>query len=1425
MAVTQDVALAMGNFDAAEMDEEMVQISNLENPNVCGGGCFCSSNGDPHFTSFNGKKFDFQSAGEFDLAISEDGSFQVTTKQVKRGRAAVNKAVAIRNNGDLFTLEAFEVSSLLYVNDFLTSVEALPIQTADNGFVRIHRGRYIFNFPDQNRRVTVAPKNGRLNVHIFTGRDASAVTGLCGTCSCQEYDDFVSRDGLIFGEPLEPDELHAYGQSWATEGTSLFADPEPLNTTFDSGDYEPATCSTPELQAAAEDACTGLTGTVYDNCLFDICVTGDVGSSFLAHEATIVDDWRVVIMSDPGTDESAQALMMSVIDEEAPVVIPFITFEGSDFATIDNTQPYEEGTGAQFTHEVLPDGWRVCEDNEVTRGSVIGQRYTFGTECLVLASGVAISTVTGEDCGTGQLLGNNGLYRPMSGNKRVYMCRDSEDDAFDSWTVTAEISATDFAAGDGNRVYAVMTGDSPSETQLECQDVAQRVPDGFQLAPNDAYTMAFLAAAAPTFGTECLVLADGTAVTGSGAACPGGYSAASTIANHGPYYASTFCNLKLLLVADAAGAGEPNTLSEVCYDTAITLTHYHMSHEYALLDNTDPASTVIGCQTGYLRLPAGWSLAADTSTTRAALSTNTYGTSCVVTGSGAAYDTDVNSCFEGANELLVMGSDPACFKPAHCDSRILISRDADLSGILNNPSFDVLDPLSPAHAEHWAPFGSHGYDLSTDVTAPGSSTRSMHAELTAPHQSGGAYTTISYSGQQAFELSLACKASNVVPGGTDAQDFSLFVDIYHTDGSNVYYHNAPFTPGTHDWERVYLPVTPLKDVAHIFVHALFRNHTGEIWCDDLELSTLSGNELGEDGLFHVDEDAAGGWASFGTGFVVSEDKTEVCLDATVAADFEVEYNHSQTSGYERRRLLGVSPDEVPAESVSGAFQVLTFQPLETSPHMRLLVSAYCKATDVSGEPDEHFALYTDITFEDGSHLYGRHATCNTGTHDFEMVETVINVDKTIASLQVVALFRFHNGTACWKDVALQAAVMDYNIVATPGVVWGDPHLTTYDGFSYDFMAVGEFVLTADDTVEVQARLAPMRDGSVISGTAIRHLPSGVEVVVLRNDDDPESGEPSIYVNHRPLVLGRMGHSALPTSAGSLKRVPAPGPAAFKYIVSFPETHHAVEINVFNAGLANYHRQYLTVLPRLPDASLGLATGLLGNADGYRTNDLVDANGFLLDPEALTQEDLYGSFAEAHRVTRQSTAFVYAPGADTETHTDRSFRPRTIHDYTLVEIEEAEIACASATDPAAFKACRLDVLLTGDTTFGKTSAAQSAAFGADAPLNSSISQFFRDEDTAAADATTTETPAETDDTSIAPFALIGGLALAAVASAAVGFIVLKHRMNARSQQTAAASKVAHGFDVSDDSDVEDRPQKSKSKARSMKDIELGVYTNL
>jgi hypothetical protein len=82
------------------------------------------------------------------------------------------------------------------------------------------------------------------------------------------------------------------------------------------------------------------------------------------------------------------------------------------------------------------------------------------------------------------------------------------------------------------------------------------------------------------------------------------------------------------------------------------------------------------------------------------------------------------------------------------------------------------------------------------------------------------------------------------------------------------------------------------------------------------------------------------------------------------------------------------------------------------------------AEQVTGSPDNDYALYLDLVFMDGSHLWGQTAPFDTGSHDWQTRQVVIVPEKPIRVITMHLLLRQHGGTARFREPALR-------VLATP----------------------------------------------------------------------------------------------------------------------------------------------------------------------------------------------------------------------------------------------------------------------------------------------------------------------------------------------------------------------------------------------------------
>ncbi len=250
-----------------------------------------------------------------------------------------------------------------------------------------------------------------------------------------------------------------------------------------------------------------------------------------------------------------------------------------------------------------------------------------------------------------------------------------------------------------------------------------------------------------------------------------------------------------------------------------------------------------------------------------------------------------------------------------------------------------------------------------------------------------------------------------------------------------------------------------------------------------------------------------------------------------------------------------------------------------------------------------------------------------------------------------------------------------------GTAIGDPHLATFDGLSYDLQAVGEFELVQSEQlgVDVQMRTVPRSDAaSTIGALAMNVNDYGVEIAAdggLLID-----GEEATVASGQSLDLG---DGASIAADSGLYTVTWPGQESTRPKLRMWGTNVKMDV------------------PYAPDVR-----GLLGNADGDRSNDLALADGEVLSASSSAAV-IHGSFANSWRVTDESSLFTYGVGESTATYTDSDFPSQilTINDLTDQQLSAGTAQCSGAevVDGRQFDDCVLDWALTEDYTFVQAAA--------------------------------------------------------------------------------------------------------------------------
>jgi hypothetical protein len=206
--------------------------------------------------------------------------------------------------------------------------------------------------------------------------------------------------------------------------------------------------------------------------------------------------------------------------------------------------------------------------------------------------------------------------------------------------------------------------------------------------------------------------------------------------------------------------------------------------------------------------------------------------------------------------------------------------------------------------------------------------------------------------------------------------------------------------------------------------------------------------------------------------------------------------------------------------------------------------------------------------------------------------------------------------------ATQSIALNITPVSS-GASTGDPHLSTFDGFHYDFQATGDFVLVQglDSDLQVQVRQTPW---ALNPSTTLN---TGLATIVDGNRVEFYTDQPQPIINDLSVSLAIGASQAL--GNGSISRSSISG--------------YGIDGDLFTITYANgdvlknavYHGFLMD--PTLDLVGGQNVVGLLGNNNGNAGDDLALRDGTLLT-NPLAPENLYGEFSNSWKVTESESLF-------------------------------------------------------------------------------------------------------------------------------------------------------------------------------------------
>lgn len=254
--------------------------------------------------------------------------------------------------------------------------------------------------------------------------------------------------------------------------------------------------------------------------------------------------------------------------------------------------------------------------------------------------------------------------------------------------------------------------------------------------------------------------------------------------------------------------------------------------------------------------------------------------------------------------------------------------------------------------------------------------------------------------------------------------------------------------------------------------------------------------------------------------------------------------------------------------------------------------------------------------------------------------------------------------------------------SSPGIgsSWGDPHITTFDNFRYNFQAYGEFTAlkSTTDNFEIQIRQEEIKkrnDKKLVTFNTGIAINTGFNKI-------------SILVNPFKLLVNGNENKLV----GKVK-------------LAGGDELQVIEKKVI---FSNLNKDLITIIDRgyfldykcLPSGTRkGKITGLLGNYDQSSSNDIKTKDGKLINVQNF--QELYQTFANSWRITQSESLFTYENGKNTDSYTVKDF-PLQFHansNLSVFQYRAAEKACRSigVNNEPELSNCILDVASTNDTT--------------------------------------------------------------------------------------------------------------------------------
>lgn len=188
----------LGEENDAYFWEEFNRLIHLTDCSVNRG----RSNGDPHMTTFDGERYDFQTAGEYSLTKTEANRFEIQTQQVRHNEnISVNGAAVIYTNGDVVSYYAQNFPDELTdqpirINGKIWEDKSSPVFLSGGAVLKYENLRFLLDAPT-GEQVQITTRTFQqsplLDIDVFSP-SCNETRGLLGNSDGEADTDIVASD-------------------------------------------------------------------------------------------------------------------------------------------------------------------------------------------------------------------------------------------------------------------------------------------------------------------------------------------------------------------------------------------------------------------------------------------------------------------------------------------------------------------------------------------------------------------------------------------------------------------------------------------------------------------------------------------------------------------------------------------------------------------------------------------------------------------------------------------------------------------------------------------------------------------------------------------------------------------------------------------------------------------------------------------------------------------------------------------------------------------------------------------------------------------------------------------------------------------------------------------------------------------------------